>query len=116
MPQSLIAAHQSFYCTSNTDISDHMGDLETMQLSRRMDCSKNSIFANIEERNGDISKENNREAQKMEEISWLKLTVVCEKSVEFVKIKKNQEYCHTARSKWARVLPCPESLRPYLQY
>lgn len=63
------------------------------------------MFPNIEERNGDISKENNREAQKIKEISWLKLTVVCEKAVEFVKIKRNQEYSHTAvlpRSKWAK--------------
>lgn len=55
----------------------------------------------------------------MEEISWLKLTVVCEKAVEFVKIKSNQEYSHTpvlSRSKWARVVPCPEQLRPYLPY
>lgn len=111
MPKSVTAAHQSLYSTSNTDISDPMGDLETIQLSRRMDGSKNSVFPNIEERNGDISKENNREALKIEEISWLKLTVVCEKAVESVKIKRNPEYSHTAvlsRSKWARVVPCPD--------
>lgn len=37
-------AHQSFYSTNNTDISDPMGDLETIQLSRRMDGSKNTIL------------------------------------------------------------------------
>lgn len=68
-----------------------------------MDGSKkrNSIFASIEKRNGDTLKENNREAQKMEEIRWLTLTVVCGKAVEFVKIEKN--------------LPCPAWARPYPQ-
>lgn len=58
-------------------------------------AQKNEIllFASIEKRNDDTSKENHREAQKVEEISWLTMTVVCGKAVEFMKIEKN--------------LPCP---------
>lgn len=44
MPKSVTAAHQSLYSTSNTDISDPVGDLETIQLSRRMDGSKKEIL------------------------------------------------------------------------